>query len=78
MISIKEVNKVFDKFVLPKAADFILRKRFCYKHLREFVKKNKVPITNKINVVSLLGICSKCNKAGIVYYLEGDIKDKNV
>ena len=78
MKNLTAINKVLDKFVSPKAADFILRKRFCFKHLKEFVKKNKVPITNKINVVQLLGICSKCNKAGIVYYLEGDIKDKNV
>lgn len=70
------MNQVFEKYWLPKTMDFILRKRLCYKHMREFVRENgltpkKYP---KVNSVMLLGLCFKCKKFGIVYYLEGKIK----
>lgn len=55
------------------ATDYILRKRFCDKHMRKFIEAKNV--TNpKVNVVELLGICSKCHKAGVVYYLQGELK----
>ena len=76
MIDIGTINKTFEKLWLPKICDFVLCKRFCRKHMREFIKKNKSKIKNEadLNVVQLLGICSKCKKAGIVYYIEGNIE----
>lgn len=69
----RELFAVTERLLVPKLADFILRKRYCQKHLKEFVKKHKVPITDRITVNQLLGICSVCGKGGIVYYLGGDL-----
>jgi hypothetical protein len=74
MINLSMVSKIMDKLYLGKATNFILAKRFCSKHLKEFVEKNKIPLTDEITVNQLCGICSKCKKGGIVYYL--DIPDK--
>jgi len=74
MIDLSMVSKVVDKLYREKAVNFILAKRFCNKHLKEFVEKNNIPIIDEIAVNQLLGICSKCKRGGIVYYL--DIPDK--
>jgi hypothetical protein len=62
------LNKSYDKFIKYKMIDHILNKRYCHKHMKEYIKKKN--IKKGFNVVQLLGICSKCFKGGIVYYLE--------
>lgn len=69
MIDFTAINRVIEKLWLPKRMDFILRKRLCFKHMRQFVKKHKLK-DKRIVTYQLLGICSKCHKGGIVYYLE--------
>jgi len=77
-LSLDEIHKELRKLWSTKALDFVVRKRFCLKHMREWIKNNIVEIENedKLNVVSLFGICSKCKKATLVFYIEGEIKRK--
>lgn len=71
--SAERVNELFEKLWMPKVMDFILRKRFCNKHLREFIKKNKLQKRKDLNVAQLPSICSVCKKPTICYYIEGNI-----
>ena len=60
--------------LLPKTLEFILNNRFCDKHMREFIKKSKIKKKDyiKMSVVKIAGLCSKCGKMGIVFYLENE------
>jgi len=71
MIRLNEINETLIKCWEKKVVAFILAKRFCFKHMREFIEKNIAKKDyKKFDVAQLLGICSRCKKAGIVYYLE--------
>lgn len=67
------VSKISEKYFNDKVGDFILRERLCNKHMKEFVKKNNLQNRNDLDIVQLLGICHKCHKAGIVYYINGKL-----
>lgn len=73
MKNIGTVSKILEKLWLPKVVDYALRKRFCDKHMREFIKKSKIKNPGDLSIVQVLSICSECKKAGIVYYIEGEI-----
>jgi len=73
MINLNLLNKVSEKYLLSNTADFILRERLCNKHMKAFIKKNKLEHRKDLDVVQLLGICHKCSNPGIVYYVKGNI-----
>lgn len=66
-------NKVVNNYFEDKMVDFVLRERLCDKHMKEFIKKNNLQNRKDLDIVQLLGICHKCNKGGIVYYISGKI-----
>jgi predicted metal-binding protein len=65
------ISKTFDMILGKQLADFILSSRFCDKHFRQMLKKQKIIIKDakKYNVAQLPGVCETCYKGGIVYYL---------
>ena len=59
------LNKVMDKFLAKRTANFILGKRLCQKCASVEWKDLK-----ETEVTQLLGICSSCGKGGLVAYIE--------
>jgi hypothetical protein len=72
MIDTSKVTKITDELFSRKVVNFILAPRFCNLHMDEFLQSKEIKQMdqNKIGVVELAGICSKCAKGGIVYYLD--------
>ena len=66
---LNKVNKISEKYLMNITVNFILSKRFCFDCMRKFVNENQLD-GDCDHVVQLLGICSKCHKPGIVYYLD--------
>ena len=73
MKTITEMPKEVMDYFEEKAGDFIFRERLCDKHMKAFIKKNNLQNRKDLNIVQLLGICHKCNKGGIVYYINGKL-----
>lgn len=71
MIRLNEITKITNRFYIKKVVAFISSERFCYEHMKEFIKKRIAKKDyKKFDVVRVLGMCSRCKKLGIVYYLE--------
>ena len=62
---IGSLNKVIEKYWMPKTVNYILGKRVCSKCAkREWKNEDK-----KQDVTLELGICQICHKAGMVAYI---------
>lgn len=66
MKTLGEALKSFDKYYAKKAANLILGKRYCQKCAKKAWKGEENDQTLRV----LMGICSKCGKAGIVAYID--------
>jgi hypothetical protein len=69
-MNIDSVGKVFEKVWMPHIFNFILKKRLCDSCMAKFIKKNKIKVMDKPDFRELCGICHKCHKPGIVYYID--------
>ena len=60
------ISEVAQKYLLPRTINFILGRRLCPK-CAEIEWKNE---DKKQSFTMLAGICERCNKAGLVAYIE--------
>lgn len=71
MMELTEVNKITAGMLAKKVINFIVSPRFCEKHLYKFIDKNYTDCKN-VKIIQLFGICHKCHRPDIVYYLDYD------